>query len=515
MSENPASPQPQLNSSKFRAKLEKAVLDGKVRINQKIPNWVLDKCEDFIKNVNSLRNADRLEKLDSNEFTFLSISMTRTLLEQLIEGELDYFRYLIRKHRILCLHKNDLQRRLSLYLEKHGGKAPSIFEKTIKNLGAALRKRRHDESQDDATSTTYETEPSSKRPKQNTPRDLLDAFLGMADGADGPLRPLALAFKEAIRRANACNSGISTSTSSIWGEFGLKPPMALSAKELWTEKAQDDEFMDDLIEKYERGTTNIYRRGQPHTPNTSATLYTVIKQLSVPNPTETFYATNLVGGQSQMQIPERLRGSTAYSDDLMVTTNLTPQCTFVDLHVDHGKHVVTAVHGGCVKLWALYPWTNHNRKVYEKHAGEHDMFIRLHTLLEHGEFPLTEDGEALYLTAGCLHATYTLQGGPTSGIEYTTKECINYTFPVLQVDLRVFGSDEDSSRPFLESIIMAARSEDTKDKAAKFFCVMYPKITGAAGKTAIFAEAKQALRREESGNQDCGSCGKKWQSHKP
>jgi hypothetical protein len=99
------------------------------------------------------------------------------------------------------------------------------------------------------------------------------------------------------------------------------------------------------------------------------------------------------------------------------------------------------------------------------------IFIHIYRRLEYGEFGLTTSKVAIALPPGVIHCTYTLAGGAVSGVEFTSKECLEVSFEVLKLNLSAFKVIEDDHRPFLEAVIMNLRSGDRlrQEKAIKLF----------------------------------------------
>ncbi|KAI1322674.1 hypothetical protein F5Y16DRAFT_404223 [Xylariaceae sp. FL0255] len=144
--------------------------------------------------------------------------------------------------------------------------------------------------------------------------------------------------------------------------LGLRPPMLFPAAECWQRRPPVDDYMTDLLHGFSKLTTRIYARSKPHDLIIPPPLYKVLRQLHSPDLSSTKYAINMFAESVELRIPDRLIGYVfLYRDsDLGTTTNITPKFSSAELHIDHGKHSVTLLHGGCVKLWVLYPLTPHN-----------------------------------------------------------------------------------------------------------------------------------------------------------
>ncbi|ETS87458.1 hypothetical protein PFICI_01286 [Pestalotiopsis fici W106-1] len=212
---------------------------------------------------------------------------------------------------------------------------------------------------------------------------------------------------------------------------------------------------------------------------------------------------------AQMRMPERFIGTHPYymDNDILTSINVTPKYTFVDLHIDHGKHVVTTSHGGCVKLWATYPLTDENRRLYAKECAQNDIFIRLHDKLERGVFLITTDGVAIKLPPGCLHATLTLRGGVVPGFEYTTASCLGVSAAVWDLHSAAFKMGRDGDIPLFEALIMALRS-DHQDIRTEAFQTLCPRW-----KTLGKCKCTELSKLKKLCGLSCHHCGKAWKVH--
>ncbi|KAJ3553465.1 hypothetical protein NPX13_g10881 [Xylaria arbuscula] len=232
---------------------------------------------------------------------------------------------------------------------------------------------------------------------------------------DGPLAPLSDAYRKEIERADGL-SDLQPRKASMWTRLGLRPPELVPADECWAYKPPLDIYMTELLCGFNM-TTTIFSRGGPRQPLEPPPMHKVIEQLVRPDATSTYYATNMTAKSVQIKIPDRLhQGFPVLETNHKVTTNITPRYSSVDLHV--GRSGVAWVN-------AALCW-----QAYQSHA----MFIELQGLLEGGELCIQTESQALYLPAGCIHGTITLQGGIVPGIMFTTAECLKPSLSIWNID---------------------------------------------------------------------------------
>ncbi|KAI1318353.1 hypothetical protein F5Y16DRAFT_135267 [Xylariaceae sp. FL0255] len=118
----------------------------------------------------------------------------------------------------------------------------------------------------------------------------------------------------------------------------------------------------------------------------------------------------------------------------------------------------------------------------------------------------TED-QAIYLPLGCIHSTYTLQGGLTPGIEFSTIECLEPAAKIWDINserARLCGND---CYPLLEAVIMGLRSgrSDRLLKSMELLCPKYKRVCKL--NPVIWSKVRKELPR------NCSECGKLWVNH--
>ncbi|KAI3326652.1 hypothetical protein HD806DRAFT_487799 [Xylariaceae sp. AK1471] len=325
---------------------------------------------------------------------------------------------------------------------------------------------------------------------------------------NGPLAPLSDAYQKEIERAGGL-SDLQPREAPMWTELGLRPPELLPANECWAYKPPLDIYMAELLCGFNK-TTAIFSRGGPRQPLDHPPLHKVIEQLKHPDATSTYYATNMTAKSVCIKIPDRLYGGfPVLETDHEVTTNITPRFSGVDLHVDQGSHGLTLLHGGCVKLWALYPLTEHNRAKLQQAYQSNAMFIELRGVLEGGEFCIQTEDQALYLPPGCIHSTITLKGGLTPGIMFTTAECMKPSVFLWDIDTALVRTDQNDCGYFIRAVTMGLRSEDkTRQKEAwGLLCRCYQRISTRRWKE-LGEYMRGALPKK------CTVCNQPWREHR-
>lgn len=94
--------------------------------------------------------------------------------------------------------------------------------------------------------------------------------------------------------------------------------------------------------------------------------------------------------------------------------------------------------GDCRKIWLLYPPTDNNLTAMKSIDGQRGKLLRLAHQLEGGVLVETTSSNAIFLPAGCVHATFTLQGGYLVTKDFTTEKSLNAISSFI-----VYGLDEN------------------------------------------------------------------------
>ncbi|KAI1322433.1 hypothetical protein F5Y16DRAFT_404448 [Xylariaceae sp. FL0255] len=214
----------------------------------------------------------------------------------------------------------------------------------------------------------------------------------------------------------------------------------------------------------------------------------------------------MVAESAEIRIPDRLIGHVPiYQDiDLVPITNVILKFSAAELYVDYGKHGIILLHGGCVKLWALYLLTPHNFERFSAANQSDTAFVKLQRHLEGGVTCVQTEDQAIYLPPGCIHNIYTLQGGLTPGIEFSTIEC-------LEPAVKMWDSNSENARlcgndcyPLFEAVVIGLRSRrpDWQVKAIELLCLKYKRVCKL--NPAILSKVKRELSR------NCSKCGALW-----
>ncbi|OBS16196.1 hypothetical protein FPOA_13112 [Fusarium poae] len=250
----------------------------------------------------------------------------------------------------------------------------------------------------------------------------------------------------------------------------------------------------------------VYSSEKPRSPLKIANLVPVLAQLDKPNPSCVKYATNLGPGDG-VKRPKVLAGEPSDSE-MKTYTNITPEGTFIDLHVDQGYEGITLVGRGCVKLWVMFPPTEHNLTIWDEYRESQEILKSSWDRLKGGKVAIQTGNQAIILKPGLLHSTFTLRGGLVFGLTYITKSCLTVTPKLLRIEHDHFQKlGDDDLSPFLESILICMSPEsDRQDEALRVLCEM-PKIR-AVKKNDLLAKIKDAIT-----SADCRHCGKRWRSH--
>ncbi|CAJ2508643.1 Uu.00g136690.m01.CDS01 [Anthostomella pinea] len=294
---------------------------------------------------------------------------------------------------------------------------------------AGTNKRYCEYCEEDITEHINNKERKEQKEQEAKPLDkeeILREFLAISDQGLSPLSPLSSAFRVEIARAGG-TANMSKPRES--DDMGLNAPFFVSSGQCWERKPPlTDEFLDDLLDGFSKQKTQIYKRGTGHFPCDSTPITQVVKQLWFPDPE------------------------------------------------NHGRHGLTALSEDCVKLWALYPLSDHNKAELSEVYDKNSLFIALQGRLEKGEFCIQTAAEALYLPPGYIHATVTLRGGLTPGIQFTTPHCITLSEKMLILDNEKREITNEHCMPLLESILLGLRSHEGKHvkeaKAALCRCYM-------------------------------------------
>lgn len=170
--------------------------------------------------------------------------------------------------------------------------------------------------------------------------------------------------------------------------------------------------------------------------------------------------------------------------------------------------MITLLRKQCVKIWACYPLTDNNWKLWKEHHDSPTSFIDLQGQLEYGEFILQTAPEAIYMPPACLHATITLKGGMATGINFSTIKSMDTAWKLLELENQPLTRAEPQDlQPLADAILVVLESGLVDhEEALKYLCRLLPLLKGTQLNT--FTEKFER-------NSKCRSCGKLWKHHRP
>ncbi|GKU10019.1 histone demethylation protein 1 [Fusarium langsethiae] len=280
----------------------------------------------------------------------------------------------------------------------------------------------------------------------------------------------------------------------------------LDAKTCRVEGVTDEIILNDCLHNFDKTRSTVYSSEQPHSPQQIGNLVPVLAQLNKPNPACVKYATNLGPGNGVRR--PKILGGDPDDTEMKTYTNITPEGTFIDLHVDQGYEGITLVGLGCVKLWMMFPPTEYNLAIWDECRESQEILASSWDRLEGGKVAIQTGDKAIILKPGLLHSTFTLRGGLVFGITYITESCLTVTAKLLRIENAHFTKvGDDDWYPFLESVyICMSLDSGRRDEALRVLCEMLK--TRAMKKNVLLNKIK-----EEITSADCFHCGKRWRSH--
>ena len=159
----------------------------------------------------------------------------------------------------------------------------------------------------------------------------------------------------------------------------------------------------------------------------------------------------------------------------IVTANLTPMHTVVDLHIDQGRDGLVQCIGGSKKIILMWPATIHNMEIMQDQSNQKMKFIRNGYCLQGGIIIVVDSSVCLVMYTGTIHMTITLEGGVLVGINWVAAEghyaaarCFQYEIRTRleddisnvlgiyadQLDISLAGCDQFRHREVLEEWII-------------------------------------------------------------
>ncbi|THY45146.1 hypothetical protein D6C99_06528 [Aureobasidium pullulans] len=245
-------------------------------------------------------------------------------------------------------------------------------------------------------------------------------------------------------------------------------PCIFTYKDCWEKKELSQRQLSDVVERNSsRG--NAYKTDNAHmlADNNNRFRQKALIQLFRPIDQDEVghYILNIpVDEELGVKIPSSLEGGLkpSSSNIRIVTANIAPQGTVVDLHIDHGQNGLSTTEHDCVKLWFLCPPTTSNLDNFYKISGEERKFVRLQHVLRDGVCAITTQGETLYIPSGWLHATLTVKGGILLGVNWTWASDVSTIIDILVQEYRT-NPEEASFNPLINSCELAIISKTVKE----------------------------------------------------
>lgn len=212
-------------------------------------------------------------------------------------------------------------------------------------------------------------------------------------------------------------------------------------------------------------------RGNKFDPSNRAS---AILQLSEPNPENPAFLMNApikLPSNCQLIVPDILHADhRPQNTDLSPSCNLTPRFVVVHPHIDQIRDSLITVLGKSRKFVLMWPLSRPNRELLVQYALAHERetFVPLCGQLEAPVLDLMDSKTALFMQAGVIHATLTLEGGMLIGINtfsagsaLASLQCFVFEleaeverdygaiFNLFALQLKAIVGDLDISRQFL------------------------------------------------------------------
>lgn len=94
------------------------------------------------------------------------------------------------------------------------------------------------------------------------------------------------------------------------------------------------------------------------------------------------------------------------------------------MRADYGADGLSTLVGDCQKIWLLYPPTEVNLRAMKTIDTQRAKLVRIMHQLEGGVVVSTTASHAIYIPPGCIHATFTLQGGFLIAKDFTSSKSL-------------------------------------------------------------------------------------------
>ncbi|KAE8372197.1 hypothetical protein BDV26DRAFT_286157 [Aspergillus bertholletiae] len=257
-----------------------------------------------------------------------------------------------------------------------------------------------------------------------------------SDNINTILEDIKRLFDISCNGSDLCDlAKISSNVQAIWNSSTVSVPVLLPSSKCWVSHAPlQDELIEDTVQAIAgyspsmSGSESTFRVNFQGEVDSSVKPSLAIAQLVKPRSDKaTVYLTGLrlpTVDKLGFRCPDDLCTVVEPMEESNQQVNLTPRFSFVDLHIDYGADGISTPIGDCQKVWFMYPPTKKNLAAIANLEGQRHKLSRLSDTLEAGIVVQTTSDHALYIPAGCLHATFTLKGGYLIASDFTTSQSI-------------------------------------------------------------------------------------------
>lgn len=134
----------------------------------------------------------------------------------------------------------------------------------------------------------------------------------------------------------------------------------------------------------------------------------------------------------------------------------------------------------------MWPPTDDNLEIYRECFANPALWKEREGNLKHSCFVVTTEDLAIHLPPGWLHATVTLRGGGTSGIEFMSADCLRISKRVWGIESSAPEKDPGDNKPLVDAILSALDHENTQGEGLAELC-------GLTGKLKLQGSQKKEL----------------------
>ncbi|OKL55209.1 hypothetical protein UA08_09520 [Talaromyces atroroseus] len=220
---------------------------------------------------------------------------------------------------------------------------------------------------------------------------------------------------------------------SLWHSCTTSLPTLYSSTQCWTVRMPSarELVLDALVrigsKQIQSDSEEDFRINYQGEINDSLNPGMALAQLIDPDPCRPVFLTGLRLATIEscvFRCPYDLCAVVEPEEECNVQVNMTPKFSFIDLHIDYGADGLSTVIGDCRKIWLLYPPTANNLTAMKTVDCQRAKLVRIMHRLEGGVVASMTASHAIHIPAGCIHATFTLQGGFLVAKDFTTSESL-------------------------------------------------------------------------------------------